>query len=122
MVVGKVGEKAPVFESTDLKEGDLFAATLIRPGTYSVVNLNTQARGEAVVEYPNLGKEPYHPPPPLMIECTKDALKPSRIRLKPAQGHVYSFKTRSRIKIELSRADDGYENEHRPGLSEGVSH
>jgi hypothetical protein len=59
--VGKVpGEyETKFFDSRELREGDLFAATLIRPGTYSVTNVKTGARGEVVVAYPpKVGKEP----------------------------------------------------------------
>ena len=99
--------KAASFDSRELKEGDLFAATLIRPGTYSVMNINTKARGEIVVAYPAPGKELHRPPEAVSIECTENALKPSKVRIEAAQGQVYRFKVRSRIKIELVTPDDG---------------
>ncbi|NIS69849.1 MAG: hypothetical protein GTO12_13125 [Proteobacteria bacterium] len=96
-----------VFDSRELNKGDLFAVTLLRPGTYSVTNVNTKAQGEIVVAYPTIGKVPYRPPEPVSIQCTENALKPNKVNLKPAQGHVYRFETPSRIRIELVKPDDG---------------
>lgn len=99
--------KALLFDSTRLDGDDLFAVTLIRPGTYSVRNTITKASGEIVVAYPKAGRRPYRPPAPVEIECTEKTLRPSRIRLKAAQGQVYRFGTPSRIGIELVKPDDG---------------
>lgn len=63
--VGRVEQDsyAAVFDSREIGEGDLFAATLVRPGTYSVTNLKSGAKGEIVVTYPpKVGKERYSPP------------------------------------------------------------
>jgi hypothetical protein len=55
--VGRLsGEKEEaVFDSRELRNGDTFAATLIRPGTYTVANVNNRARGQVVVAYPKVG-------------------------------------------------------------------
>ena len=44
--VGKLGQEreAKLFDSHELNEGDLFAATLIRPGVSSVTNVNTKTK------------------------------------------------------------------------------
>lgn len=111
LVASRMGRerKSEPFDSRELKEGDLFAATLIRPGTYSVTNVNTGAKGQIVVAYPKIGKRPYRPPDPVPIECTEKALEPENIEIKATQGQVYRFKTPSRIKIELLKPDDGPE-------------
>jgi hypothetical protein len=107
--VGRVdeGHVATAFDSSELKEGDLFAVTMVRPGTYSVTNINTGAKGEIVVTSPRVGKVPYRPPQPVEIECLNDEFKPDNIRIEPAQGQVYRFKTQSRIKVGLVKPDNG---------------
>ena len=110
VVVGRMDEKNEsklVFDSRKLKEGDLFAATMIRPGTYSVTNINTDAKGEIIVAYPKIGKVPCRPPNPVSIECTKKEFSLDKIEIEAAQGQVFRFKTQSRIKIELIKPDDG---------------
>lgn len=119
--VGIIGEKheSGMFDSRELKKGDLFAVTLIRPGTYSVTNVNTKAKSEIVVAYPKIEKirESYCPPEPALIECTKKAFERGRIEIKPAQGQVYRFKTPSRIKIRLVRPDDGPKGPRQPRIA-----
>lgn len=108
-------EEGQVFDSAELQSGDLFAVTLIRPGTYSVANLPTEARGEIVVAYPRIEGGERRQPEPVYIECTEGALRPDRIHIEPAQGQVYRFRTPSRIAIELVRPDDGPEPPRGPG-------
>jgi hypothetical protein len=106
-LVGKPeeGYEARLFDSRELREGDMFAATIIRPGIYSVVNVVTGAQGEISVAYPRIGTAPYRPPPPVFIECTENALTPDRIEIEPAQGQVYRCRVSSRIAIQLARPD-----------------
>jgi hypothetical protein len=103
-----VGEaEAPIFDSSELQPGDLFAVTLIRPGTYSVRNLTTEVKGEVAVAYPAPGKQPYRPSEPVSIECTERTLRPAKIKINAAQGQLYRLRTPSRIAIELVKPDDG---------------
>lgn len=95
------------FDSTRLEGDDLFAVTLIRPGTYSVRNVAGEARGEIVVAYPKPGKEPRAELEPVEIVCTEKTLRPPKIKILAAQGQVYRFQTPSRIAIELVEPDDG---------------
>ena len=96
-----------LFNSRKLDERDIFSAVIIRPGTYSVTNLLTKARGDIVVAYPKIGKTAYRPPSPVRVECSREAIEPKRIELQPGQGMLYHFKVPSHIKIELLRPDDG---------------
>jgi hypothetical protein len=98
---------ALAFDSRELKEGDLFAATLIRPGTYAVTNKNAKATGQITVAYPKAGKTPYRPPEPVYVESTAEAFRPAKIAVEASQGQVYRVKVPSRIKIELVKPDDG---------------
>lgn len=99
--------QAALFESTRLEGDDLFAVTLIRPGTYSVRNLAGEARGEIVVSYPAVGDQPYRPDEPVEVVCTEKAFRPARIRIQAAQGQLYRIRTPSRIAIELAKPADG---------------
>ena len=102
---GKECGGAKVFDSRELKEEDMFTATVIRPGTYSIANVSTKAKGELVVAYQEIGKIPRQPEA-VAIECTENALTPNKIRINPTQTLVFRFKTPSRIKIELIKPED----------------
>jgi hypothetical protein len=106
--VGKLERPdSALFDSTRLEGDDLFAVTLIRPGTYAVRNVEGEARGEIVVAYPRAGRQPQRPDEPVEVVCTEKAFRPARIRIQAAQGQLYRFRTPSRIAIELVKPDDG---------------
>lgn len=95
-----------VFDSRELTEGDLFAATLLRPGIYRATNVNTCAQGEIVVAYPS--REALRCPlEPVTIECTSNGFIPNRIEIQPTQGLIYRFEISSRIQIDLVEPNDG---------------
>lgn len=100
------GTQMKVFDSKELKDDDLFSLTVIRPGTYSITNLINNAKAELVVNYPELGKMQKNPLP-VRIECnTQNQISPNKIQIDPGQGLVFTFKTPSRIKIELTKPED----------------
>jgi hypothetical protein len=99
--------KEKVFNSEELGEGDFFSASIIRPGTYSVVNRLAKTKAELVVSYPEISKTPYRPPAPVHVQVGPRGFEPGRIALKPGQGLVFDIKTPTRIVIELLKADDG---------------
>lgn len=104
---GPSGEQG--FDSTRLDGGDLFAVTLIRPGTYAVRNASAKAdaTGEIVVAYPKPQKQAFRPLDPIEIESSEKGLRPAKIRIHAAQGQVYRCPAPSRIVIELVRPNDG---------------
>lgn len=103
--IGREHGGVKVFDSRELKDEDIFAATVLRPGTYYITNVNTDAKAELVVAYPEIGKIPRQPET-VQIECTRNALAPDKIRINPTQGLLFRFKTTSRIKIELIEPED----------------
>lgn len=103
-----------VFDSRKLSQGDVFSAAIIRPGYYSVTNLLTKARGEVVVSYPVIGKTAYRPPAPVRVKSSKDYFEPNRVELQPGQGLLFDCEDPSRIKIELTKADDGPGDQREP--------
>lgn len=96
-----------VFDSRELSDGDIFSAVIIRPGTYAVTNLLTNAQAEVVVSYPEIGEAPYRPPGPVRVQATREHFEPRQVELKPGQGLLFECQTPSRIKIELREPDDG---------------
>jgi len=106
------------YDSRRLGEGDIFAALLLRPGRYSIANELSKARGEVTVAYPTVGKTAYRPPAALNVECG-DTIKPSAIRLKPAQGLNIHATGPARINITLVQPDDGPKSRRRSSSSRG---
>ena len=108
-----------VFDSGRLEGEDVFAVTLIRAGTYSVRNVATDATAEIVVARARRrGGEGRTPLEPVTIECTEKGFRPAKIRIQPAQGQVYRFRTPSRIVIELVAPEaPGAEGPPRPRRS-----
>ena len=100
--VYKGGSK--VFDSCELQGDDLYYVMVLRPGTYSVTNAVTNARGELTVAYPEKGMA--RNAEPVRIECSKGGFVPERIGVKPMQGMVFSCKVPTRIKIDLVRPED----------------
>jgi hypothetical protein len=102
----KQGNQIKVFDNLELKDEDMLSVTVIRPGTYSVTNTMNNAKAELVVNYPELGKTRMNLSP-VKIECNgQNQISPNRIRIDPSQGMIFTFKTPSRIKIELTKPDD----------------
>ena len=99
-------EAEPEFDSACLEGEDMFMLTMIRPGTYSMQNSLTGARGEIVVPYPEPAKGPYRPPAPVEIGSSEKAFRPTRAKVQPAQGVVWRFKSPGRIELDLVKPQD----------------
>lgn len=99
-------EKA--FDSTALKDGDIFAASVLRPGAYKVSNALQKgaAIAELLVAYPQPGKSAYTPSSPVRVECTASLSGPARIELTAMQGCLFVCTAPSRILVELVSALD----------------
>lgn len=117
--VNRLNEQRILFDNRELQDGDLFAATLIRPGSYAVINAPAHSKGEVIVAYPELGKVGYRPPDPVTIDATDkgfivitgdEQTKLDKLGIKAAQGQLYRIRTPSRIRIELLKPDDGPED------------
>ena len=104
-VVGDPREKGPEFDSRRLLEGDLFAASVLRPGRYVVRNTLGEGRTELVVPAVHPGKEPYRPADPIHTRMATFAGRAS-IRLGQAQGLVFTVSEPARVLIELDEAFD----------------
>lgn len=100
-------EDSETWDSRELREGDLFAITLLRPGAYRVANEAAQAEAKISLAYPERGKTAYRPPDAMHIAVTKTGFQPASIALQPMQGQVYEVQVPSRIRISLTEPDDG---------------
>jgi hypothetical protein len=94
------------YDTRQLQAGDIFAAVVIRPGTYAMKNLVSGAQGELTVAYPVIGKTAFKPPPALHVDCGK-TFEPRAVHLLPSQGLNVHVLEAAHLKIELLRADDG---------------
>lgn len=99
------------FDSLELKGGDLFAATFLRPGVYSVTNAAAKAPSKARIEidvaYPRAGKTAFQPPAPVRIECVREGFRPGgKVELHAMQGCIFACQVAARIKAELVRAHE----------------
>ena len=95
------------FDSRSMTEGDLFSAIVLRPGTYSVVNGLSAAKGELVVAYPVRGETKYPPPPPVRVVTGPRGFEPARVQVAAGQGIIFENRTRARIQVKLEKPDDG---------------
>ena len=100
------GDRA-VFDSARLQGDDLFMLTLVRPGVYVMRNTLTKARGQIVVPYPKVGKKPLRPGGPVNVKCTEKAVRPARVKAQPGQGIVWHVGGPARVKVSLTKPDDG---------------
>jgi hypothetical protein len=105
--VAKSGRASTVWDSTKAGDGDVYALSLARPGTYRLQNTADGAEARVVVSYPRRGSRPYRPAAPATIRCTEGKLEPNAVSLGPLQGLVVQIGAPARIVIELVEPDDG---------------
>ncbi|HEX3684774.1 MAG TPA: hypothetical protein VHU83_19715 [Bryobacteraceae bacterium] len=107
--VGKIdrGPQPKSFDSRHLAPGDLFSATIIRPGSYTASAAGVEGECQIVVAYPVRGAKPFQPPAALRVAVSDSGFKPKRVELKPAQGLIFELRQTTSLKIELVTPDDG---------------
>jgi hypothetical protein len=106
-VARRADDAEPAFDSSRLTEADVFALTLVRPGTYAMRNELGGAEGRIVVTYPVVGDAPYRPPAPAEVTAAEGRFAPDELVLGPGQGIIFRIATPSRIRVELLEPDDG---------------
>ncbi len=100
-------EDTKIFDSRKLSKGAIFAATILRPGSYSVTNKMGKGKAAVVVSYPRKHRKAYRPPEPVRVKTKAEEFYPKLIKLKPAQGLIFEIESSARIKIDLMEPDDG---------------
>jgi hypothetical protein len=99
------GSQIKTFDSRELKDGVIFSAMVIRPGTYLITNTINNAKAELVINYPELGKMKKILVP-INIETNTKEIVPNKINIDPSQGLIFRINTLSRIRIELTKPED----------------
>jgi hypothetical protein len=110
VLLNSANDQKSNLDSRTLQKQDHFAVTILRPGTYSVVNSSGkgESRAELVVSYPQPGsRKRFEQLPAQMVTVTDKGFEPRRIQVAAAQTHVYEIKTSARIHIKLEKPDDG---------------
>ncbi len=99
------GSQIKTFDSKELKNGVIFSAMVIRPGTYLITNTINNAKADLVVNYPELGKMKKILTP-INVESNSKEIVPNKINIDPSQGLIFKINALSRIKIELTKPED----------------
>ncbi len=99
------GSQIKTFDSKELKDGVIFSAMVIRPGTYLITNTVNNAKADLVVNYPELGKMKKILIP-INIESNTKEIVPNKLNIDPSQGLIFKINTLSRIRIELTKPED----------------
>lgn len=93
------------FNSRELKEEDIFTASLLRPGLYMAKNQKNNTSMELVVPYPRrITKKPVLRT--TTIECTDKGMSPAKVEVQAGAGIIFLIKTTARILIELQHPID----------------
>jgi len=106
-VVAKVDGKQKEFDSREINKGDIFSASILRPGQYRVRDAGKKSIGDITVGYPVLEKKAYTPDEPIQISLGSKGMEPQSLRVGPAQGLVFMPESPSTIVVELVKPDDG---------------
>lgn len=88
-----------VFNSTKLGNGDLFAVSLLEPGSYSMKNSIDSSGGEISVSLPEKMFGRMHELETKYVDVSEKKLDPQRMDLISTQGLVFRIKSPARIVI-----------------------
>jgi len=100
--VTKLGKLKRVFSSNTLRQGDLFAVTILQPGRYAVDETRSGAKANLDVVSPKVGVPP-HLIEPARIQVSNKGFLPKKIDLCSGQGHVYDIQAPASIRIALKQ-------------------
>jgi hypothetical protein len=89
---------APMFDSATLSPGDLFAASLLEPSTYSMVNQAGGGTGEIQVTPVPEGTNP-RTLPTQYVDVNSNSFNPANVSVHSAQGLVFRIKGPARVAI-----------------------
>lgn len=99
-VVVNNADGKPVFDSTILNDGDLFAVTLLEPTHYTLQNTAGSAKGEIEASFNDEIAKRIKQLETLYVDVHEKAFEPARIELASTQGLVFRVKGASRIVIQ----------------------
>ena len=98
------GSRTVLDSRGQLPAGDLFAVTLITPGTYRATNLTSQARLPITVAMPGRG-EPYSPARPTLVRAGDHGFDPAAAHILAGQSIVLLAETPARFLVEPAPSD-----------------
>jgi hypothetical protein len=98
-------EHAKPYSTRELSEGDVFTATILRPGIYVATNVKTKASTELTVPYPKRN-DSRNQLKPVTIECSPKGMHLNKVTVQSGAGIIFSIKTDSKISIELKKPID----------------
>lgn len=83
-------KECKAFDSRMLSDGDLFAVTLMRPGTYAVGDELGGGHGRIRVMHPAPGNGENWPSTPVHVSLTPARLDPEEVEVHPAQPVIFA--------------------------------
>ena len=93
------GSRTVLDSRGQLPAGDLFAVTLINPGTYRATNLASQARLQITVAMPRRD-EPYSPARPTLVRAGDHGFDPAEAHILAGQSIVLLAEAPARFLVE----------------------
>jgi hypothetical protein len=110
----KQGKSHEAFDSRSLQPGDLFVATLLRPGTYEVADELNKGTSTVRVAYPATGKMTLAPAP-IRVAVANGKFEPSKLEVQSTQPIVFAVGSKvAAISIRLVEPDDGPRRKDEP--------
>jgi hypothetical protein len=100
VLVGEGNQRAPAFDSSRLRVGDLFALSLIEPTTYSATDRIGGGKADLVVKRDPARTRNLKNLEPITIEVKQGTMQPREVELASAQGIVFRIGTDSRIMVQ----------------------
>ena len=94
------GQSRVELDTRELRSGDLFAATVLRPGRYAVTNTVSGASATLEVPYPESGRQPMQFGDPVRVRVS-GGFEPAELTARPGQGQLYAVEEAARIVLEL---------------------
>ena len=101
---GGGGSRTVLDSRGQLPAGDLFAVTLITPGTYRATNLASQARLQITVAMPRRDA-PYSPARPTLVRAGDQGFDPAEAHILAGQSIVLLAETPGRFLVEPAPPD-----------------
>lgn len=92
-------ERRALDSAAHIPAGDLFAVTLVRPGTYRAVN--EEGGAEAVIRVKPASPKDYQPGQAVLVTSDARAFKPKRVDIMSGHSVVFRCETPARLRVEL---------------------
>ncbi|MEW6580258.1 MAG: hypothetical protein AB1435_13850 [Chloroflexota bacterium] len=92
-------ERRALDSAAHVPPGDLFAVTLVRPGTYRAVN--EEGGAEALIRVKPPDRKDYRAGEAVLVTCGAGAFKPKRVEITSGHSVVFRCETPARLRVEL---------------------